>query len=107
MGPSPRVWLEEKLVIVNSHPFEGASGPFWGLVRWPDCAKQVISHSKQAGRPTPSPQAHHILGYRVASPHQAPGWSLGHWEKQTPAHKQWTKGLGEPGSLSAEEETLP
>lgn len=83
-------------MIVNSHPYEGASGPFWGLVRLLDLEERVLvtnnqASSEQAGRPTLTPQAYHILGYQVSSPHQPPGWSLGHGERQTPAHMQWTK----------------
>ena len=46
VGPSPRVWLEEKLAIVNAHPCKGAVGQG----RLPDQEEQTsATTSKLAG----------------------------------------------------------
>lgn len=109
VGPSPRVWLQGKLVI-NSHACKGASSPL-GPSRVATLGGTGVRHNhqaptEQAARPTRTPQAqpHPRL------PHGPLGWSLDHWEGQTPAHKLQTRGPGEPkglASLCAEDETIP
>lgn len=82
-GTEPTGWLEEKLVIVNSF-LRGAPG-------------YVARPGDQAPRNVLWEAGLSALNLRPATslattflPHTL-GGSSGHWERQTPSHKQWMK----------------